>query len=365
MTTTYTINYAEQNGTGTWDPSYKTPSVLTTTSRGMRLEASNAMMKQTTTLDRNQSSATLTPTADGRVDMAMTATAEGYALEMTMPGQAGTPGTIQARAREIKVGGMLNGLSREHGAQLIPALSRLGRATSPSAKAKTPVSAEAVAPLIAALQDLASGMTLTETASDFSVQAGAFGGTASQIKFDMDSKTDGGFLAASMGILVEGLALPNMGLEQFADLLPRRIAMRPVVSHVPTKELLQLLRAAIQNPDGGPPPAEVAAVFGKGGLKAGLESFALDMGGANFTGMASIDIPTPNQASGTAQITATGFDALMTKIQGNPALAQAVPVLVLAKGFGRNVENRLVWDITYRDNKLLVNGVDLSKMGGK
>lgn len=89
------------------------------------------------------------------------------------------------------------------------------------------------------------------------------------------------------------------------------------------------------------------------------------MGGATFTGMASFDFPTPSQASGTAQITATGFDALLAKVQENPALAQGVPVLVLAKGFGRNVENRLVWDITYKNNTVLVNGVDLSKMGGK
>ena len=363
--TTYTLTYAEQTGTGTWDPTYATPSVIASASRGMQLEASNDLLKQTTRVARTESTTTLTPVAGARTDMVLTATAEGYSLVTTAPGQPADGASIKADAREIKVGATLSGVSRDHAAQLIPALYRLGQATSSTATPKPRVKSEAAQPLIAAFTDLANGMTVTETASDFKVTALGSTGSASQIKFDMDAKADGGFMAASMGFVVDGIVVSIPALEPFADLMPRRIAMRPVVSHVGTKEFLQLLRAAIENPDAGPPPAEVAALFKRGGVKAGLESFALEMGGATFTGMASFDFPTPSQASGTAQITATGFDALLAKVQENPALAQGVPVLVLAKGFGRNVENRLVWDITYKNNTVLVNGVDLSKMGGK
>jgi len=37
---------------------------------------------------------------------------------------------------------------------------------------------------------------------------------------------------------------------------------------------------------------------------------------------------------------------------------------VFAKGIGRVVGNQVVWDITYRDNKLLVNGTNLLAMMG-
>lgn len=363
--TTYTLTYAEQTGTGVWDPTYATPSVINSASRGMRLEASNALMKQTTQIARGQGTTTLTPIAGGRTDMAIAATAEGYSLVTTAPGQPADGSTIKADAREIKVSGLLSGISRDHAAQMIPALYRLGMATNSTATPKPKVKSEAVQPVIAALTDLANGMTLTETVSGLQITASGGNGTVKEIKVDMDAKSDGGFMNAGMGMALDGITVSVPGFEPFADLVPSRFAMHPVVSHVGTKEFLALVRASVEDPNAGPPPAEVAALFKRGGIKAGLESFALDMGGATFTGTASFDFPTPSQASGTAQITATGFEALLAKVQENPVLAQGVPVMVLIKGFGRSVENRLVWDITYRNSKLLVNGVDVSKMGGK
>ena len=168
-----------------------------------------------------------------------------------------------------------------------------------------------------------------------------------------------------MDVGLDGLALPGMGLDVFADLLPNRVALRPTVSHVPVKELLALLQAAGEDRSAKPPPAQVAALFSQGGLKAGLESFALDMGGASFAGKADIDLPSPNAASGTAQVTATNMDALLAKVQANPALAQAVPVIVFAKGIGRTEGGKMVWDMQFDSTKLLVNGVDLLKMAGK
>ena len=46
------------------------------------------------------------------------------------------------------------------------------------------------------------------------------------------------------------------------------------------------------------------------------------------------------------------------------SLAQVLPALVFAKGIGRNVGDKVVWDVTYLGDKLLVNGTDLSAMTG-
>ena len=52
-------------------------------------------------------------------------------------------------------------------------------------------------------------------------------------------------------------------------------------------------------------------------------------------------------------------------MQANPSLAQAVPVIVFAKGIGRTEGGKLVWDMQFDSSKLLVNGVDLMKMTGR
>ena len=47
-----------------------------------------------------------------------------------------------------------------------------------------------------------------------------------------------------------------------------------------------------------------------------------------------------------------------------PMMAQALPVFVFAKGIGRTAGDTMVWDVSFKENKLLVNGTDLSAMAG-
>ena len=99
-------------------------------------------------------------------------------------------------------------------------------------------------------------------------------------------------------------------------------------------------------------------------MSAGLESFALDIADTSFAGMGKMMVASPQNLTGLAQVTATNFDDLMQRANRIPELAGALPVFVFAKGIGRTVENRVVWDITYRGGKLVVNGTDLSSMMG-
>lgn len=368
--TTYTINYAEQNGSGTWDPTFATPSVINSKSSGFELTADSAVAQQSTRIARSTSTTTLRPVAGDRVDASMDVSAEGYSLTAkAKPGaaDAGTPGAnMQASAAQVKVIGTFTGVSRDRMAQLVPALVRFAPAPGAApVDGKAPPNPEGVRLLVEAMQGFASGMTLTEVLDDFKVSGPGFSFASKQIRFGMDAKADGGMMMAAMDFGMDGIALPGMGLEAFADLLPQRITMRPTVSQVPTKELLQLMQTAMLNPKGTTPPAEVAALFSHGGLKAGLESFSLDMGGASFEGTTSISIPSPEQASGTARITATNIDALLAKVQANPMLAQGMAAIVFAKGIGRNEGGKLVWDMQFDKGKVLVNGVDLMKMAGK
>jgi hypothetical protein len=130
-------------------------------------------------------------------------------------------------------------------------------------------------------------------------------------------------------------------------------------------DLLHMASLASENKD--PYPADIAALFSHGGITGGIDSMAVDVAGAKFTGSGQVVAtgPTPDAVSGTATVTAENYDALMQKVMAMPALAQqAVPVMVFIKGIGRNVDNRLVWDISYKDNKVLINNVDLTAMAG-
>lgn len=363
--TTYTLTYATQEGGGTWDPTFATPSNFSTNSTGFRLVGEGGGRQQVTTIDSMMSAILLRPVADNRVDFSLDASGTGYAMQVKPSSGAAAGSTMAVAAQQVKVQLSLPGVSRERSAQLIPALVRLAPAPGAAADAKAPPNPEAVRMLVQALQGFASGATINEVLDGFIIEGQGFGFATKQLRLGLDTKVDGAFMNAVMDVGLDGLALPGMGLDAFAGLLPSRVILRPVVSHVPTKELLALLQAAGENPNSKPPPAQVAALFSQGGLKAGMEHFALDMGGASFAGRADIDLPSPNAASGTAQVTATNMDALLAKVQANPALAQAIPMIVFAKGIGRTEGGKLVWDMQFDSSKLLVNGVDLLKMGGK
>ena len=367
--TTYTLAYATQEGGGTWDPTFATPSVIANNSTGFRLQAESAITKSTSTIDRTASTITLRPVPDSRVDVGMDVTGTGYALQATVPTAAdGAPASnvdVNATARQVKVQLAMPGVSRDRSAQIIPALVRMGSTTAPAGSPKPPANPEGVRMFIQALDGFASGMMLNEVLDDFAVKGQGFSVAMSQLRFGMDMKAAGPALNGVMDIGLDGLSLPGMGLDMFADLLPRRIALRPVASQIPTKALLDMLQTSIENPKGQPTDAQVAALFSQGGIKTGLESFALEVGGATITGKADVLVSAPDAASGTAQVVATNLDALLAKVQANPMLAQGVPAIVFAKGIGRADGNKVTWDIQFDKTKLLVNGVDMMKMAGR
>ena len=177
-----------------------------------------------------------------------------------------------------------------------------------------------------------------------------------------DATTPDGMLNARMTLGMEGLDLSELPLGPYAALVPRRLLLRPTVSGVATADLMRLAQAA--SVPGAKPERELAALFGRGGVTAGLESFALDIGRTAFTGMATLRAPTPDDSTAEGQVSATGFDALIETVKAIPDLASALPALVFAKGIGRDAGDRLVWDITYRHGQVVVNGVDLAAMAG-
>jgi hypothetical protein len=123
-----------------------------------------------------------------------------------------------------------------------------------------------------------------------------------------------------------------------------------------------LLRAA--DSQGGDPKLmdDAQALLAKGPAVIGLDELALDFGPATLKGSGEVRISGLGEYEGEAHVTATGLDELIKQANTVPELKQAAPVLFLLKGMGRQDGANTVWDVVYRDSKMLVNGTDLSGM---
>ena len=360
----YMTTISSQDGLGSFDPSFATPSTLATHAEGVQVTARGPSVDQVTTIDRSTSSSTLSPSGADRFDLVTDGLIEGYALR-----SRGGPVTDLA-AQRVRVTGAFTAVSRDRLAQIVPALVRMTGsvvAGMPKAGSKAPVGPPAFDPqllrtVLQSLGDLASGFALDETIDGAALRYGDTIGTANQVQVGVGAKSENGLLQAHLDLGLDGLALPNSSLGAMTELLPRRVSLRPVLSGVPTAELVRWMGAL--DPAAGVRAPDLAALLGRGGVKAGLENIDIEVGGATFTGAGQVSIAWPESLTGQAQLSATNFDALVARVNAIPELAGIVPVLIFAKGISRTVGDRLLWDLTYRDGSLLVNGTDVSAMTG-
>ncbi len=364
----YTITMASHDSRGTFDPSFATPSTFSTSSRGMQIQARSALIDQLTKIERSSGTSTLRPSGANRVDVMGDAVIDGYVL--TSRSQDNQP--LELSAQQIRATGGLTALSRDRAGTIISAALRLASGVlagppGPGGKApaaRPPVDPQLLRTILQSLQDLASEFTLDETLDGVAFRSGTSNGAANQLRMGMGAKSEGGLLQAYMELGLDGLVLPDVAPGAMAELLPRKVALRPVLTGVPTEDVIRWLGALGDAKDGARTP-DAAPLFRRAGVSAGLDSFTVDVGGASFAGTGKLTAASPSDLMGQAHVTAANFDDLVARVNAIPELAGVLPLFVFAKGVSQTVEGRLVWDITYRDDKLLVNGTDLSAMTGQ
>ena len=269
--------------------------------------------------------------------------------------------------QQIKLSTSLDGMNRAHAVTIIHALTSLipAKPATPGVPTSIPrMSPETIKLVLAALQDFASDFTLTETLDGLSVTTQGVNVGVQRSNFGITTKSAAGMLDAGMDLGVQGITLPDMPLGDMAALIPKSVALHPVISGLAVADLMQLATAASEKRD--PAPEDIMALFSHGGITGGLDSMTVEVGGAVFTGKGTVTAtaPSPDAMTGTAHIEAANLDDLIQKMSTMPAMAQALPVLALAKGLGKVVDNHIVWDLSYKGGKILVNNVDLSAMGG-
>ena len=364
---TYSGTITGQSGTMLLDPSFATPTTWTSTQTGAAIHAEGAGMVQDQKFGAMNSVSTIKPAGPGRVDAATEGTIQGLDVNI----QSNDIPPVQVGIKLIRVAFGLTGVSQSKASTLTRSVAGIVTAAlkqPPAANGtNTPpkVAPEVMHAILDALQDVASAVTLSESFDTIAVNAAGMAGSLGNFTIGLDAKSDAGLLNAHMDLGAKGLVLPDLPLAGMEALIPQQIALRPFLSGVGVPELMRLATAASDGKD--PNPADIQALFSHGGLVTGLESMTLSVAGATFTGQGKLvaTAPDPSAVSGTAQITAENFDVMMQKVSAIPALAQqAIPVLALMKGIGHTVGDKIVWDISYKNDKILVNNVDLAAMGG-
>ncbi len=352
---TTTVTTGEQNQRLLLDPTFATPSTSASAVKDVTITTTGPALTQLSHMESAIGATIMTPTSDGRVDIATNASVDGYSLKMSS-GQTAMPVSV-AMGKVSLVASMI-GVSRERSLEIIRTASTARPARQP-AGAKTPDRTASMA-LVAAVADLATGVQFDETINDLAVTTQGMSGTLKRVSLGLASKTAGGKIDAQLPLSAEGLSLPDLGLGSTARLIPTKLSLTPNVSNVPTSALTAMARklADKQSPD----DSDVANLFSEGPITAGLDNVVLDVAGASFTGSIKLLASTPNLFSGTGQITADNVDDLQQAMSADPQTAQLTPLLIFLKGIGRVEQSHLVWDILYRDGHLLVNGQDMTAL---
>ncbi len=378
---TYQFSVARQDVTGTLDPSYQSASTLQQRFEGLQLSSSGGGFKQTSQAAHSTSETTLTPAADGRFDLTANAAIDGYLVDNQMD-SGFTVHVVAGRGRGTT---QLSSISPDKGPALLRnAISFVaqtmadvngagndpGRLTAEQqARLKSGLRA-----LVDALDGFASGMQMDDALEDLQVQAGdasrSYSGIARRATLGVGASAPDGVLKIYLDVGMEGLSVPGLlasaGLPQYADLLPTEVHLRPTLAGVGTQELLALARQALDAADKRSAPPDPTPLFAHGGIVAGLDAVSFNLGQTRFEGHGTVTMtaPSPDALTGQGQVTATNFDALIDRAKQDPLMQRALPALIGFKGIGRSSGDQIVWDITYRDGKPLVNGVDVMALAG-
>ena len=362
------FSVARQETDGILDPSYKTPSSTTQSFEAYQTAGNVGELRRVIQIAHSMSQTTLAPASKGRLDAASESTANGLSMSV----QGDTIPSVHATADRVRTTNLLSGVSRERGprftrdlAALIAECNALGTTGCTDPAQLTEGQRTQLRSLLDDLDDLASGEQGDIDLKNVQVQSDeGFNGVAQRLHVSLSGEAPGGVLNSYLDLSAEGLSFPGLPASPYADLVPTSVHIRPVLAGIGTKDLLLyargLLDAADQGQSARPDPAPLLTH----GVVVGLDAVSFNLGPTLFDGHGKVTITAPDAFTGSGQVTATDLDALIDRARQAPQMQTAFVVLTIAKGIGRADGNQTVWDITCRDGKALVNGVDIMAMAG-
>jgi len=216
---------------------------------------------------------------------------------------------------------------------------------------------------LVALASLLTGFDEHGTLENMHVSAAGHSGHLDKLAAGFNASAPDGKALIRLTFAMDGLDSPEIPPGVYRDYLPRHLSIAPRIGGVPAADLHDLLLRAANSGGNDPQLQDQAlALLAKGPLAVGVDELSFDFGPATLKGTGEVRISGMNQYEGEAHFVATGLDDLIKKVATVPELKQAGPVLFLVKGMGKQDGATTVWDVTYSQGKILVNGNDLSQM---
>lgn len=348
------------------DPALASPSSLHVDIDNVAVSTDNATQHQEQHVDRYFGEATLTPASNGRMDLTMDGTMDGWKTASTVNGGE----AMAVAAKSVRAKGQIAGVRRDRVASLVAASGALFGALPPDivqqgSKAELPQPAKAqLRVLIEALQDMLTSVRLEESIDGLQVELAGMGGMSmDHLLVGFGGEAPDGKLHVWCDIGLDGLNTATLP-PKLASYLPHHIAVRPSLSGVQTADLLKLATDATEDNADDRLSPDMAALFSHGGAVLGVDALSFDLGPAKVEGVGHITMLSATTWHGEAHLTATGLDALIAQARTNPDLQQVLPILIMLRGLAKPDGDHLVWDVVSDGPSMTVNGLDLSQLGG-
>jgi hypothetical protein len=312
------------------------------------------------------------PAAQGRIDVAETSSSELLATNARSDGN----GIVSFSAAHTQLAAHIERLAPDRVPALVHAALDLAplalaatsttAAEAHTARAFTHLTPELRASLSAALDvasELLSGFDETVTMDDVHMRARGLDAAMRRLTVGAGAAAPDGRVRLRMHLAVDGLASASLPPGLLRGYMPHHISLAPRMSGVPADRLLALLHHVVaSNGDDPTLAAEAMALLAEGPLAVGIDDFTADIGPAGVAGSGEMRIASAGQEVGEARVRMTGLDALIHDAQSVPLLQQALPVLIFLKGIGEQHGEATVWNVSYADGRLNVNGTDMSQM---
>lgn len=306
------------------------------------------------------------PAGDGRLNIVNESSAEGYDLSQPMP-----DGTLMSLTMDrVRAKISAEQASFAQFGLLVRAATAMGASAQQMMQAgtdmskPTPEQRTALHGMLANLGSLFTQLGGEETAEGIHVKVGDHGGSLARMALAGGIGAPGGDARITLRLALEGLDSAEIPPGIYRQLLPKRLVLAPRVSGVSKDALLRFIDTAIDSADRPDydATADGMALLADHPVTIAIDELVLDAGPAHLTGTGELAVASPSDATGKGELKLTGLDALIKLTGTDPALKMAMPVLIFLKGIGEVRGKEVVWKITYADDKVLVNGTDLSAM---
>ena len=361
-----TITLAEQSASMIFDPSFVTSSTFDAKLRGVSVVTQSPQGVATQGRETMEIHAVWQPRGNGRIDMREDMVETGYAIGI--PTSGGTPinfviDRVTSKA-EVK-----NFAIAEFGALLkdVLALVRAPETIGVIATGATKPSKDMLAMARRALTVVASlmdGVDGEGIASGIHVQAGNIDIGLQKFALALHTGVTDGALQANLPMSAEGLDVGDLVKGPLKDALPRRISLTPNIGGIDKEGLFGLMRQAIDGKlvDQAGWQTAIEDMLSNNPISLGIDDLSVDFGVAKLEGAGELEVSSPTDLTGKAELRATGLDALIRRATATPELKQVAPVLIFLKGIGEPDGKEMVWRVSYSDGKLSVNDTQLSDM---